>query len=44
MLEKYKKDIEVLITWYERAKEVTIIAESLDTVNGSFIQPLHEQL
>lgn len=43
MLEKYEKDIEVLITWYERAKEATIIAESLDIVNGVFIQPLHEQ-
>lgn len=43
MLDKYEQDIEVLLTWYERAKEATIIAESLDTVNGSFIQPLHEQ-
>ncbi|MCM1262954.1 MAG: hypothetical protein NC313_09560 [Butyrivibrio sp.] len=43
MLDKYEKDIEVLLAWYERAKEATIIAESLDTVNGSFIQTLHEQ-
>ncbi len=43
MLDKYEKDIEILLAWYERAKEATIIAESLDTVNGSFIQPLHEQ-
>lgn len=43
MLEKYEKDIELLLTWYEKAKEVTILAESLDTINGVFIQPLHEQ-
>lgn len=43
MLEKYEKDIDLLLTWYGRAKEVTILAESLDTINRAFIQPLHEQ-
>lgn len=43
MLEKYSKDVELLITWYERAKEVAIEVESLDTISRTFIQPLHEQ-
>lgn len=43
MLDNYEKDIKLLVTWYVRAKEVTITAESLDTINGTFIQPLHEQ-
>lgn len=43
MLDNYTEDVELLITWYERAKEVTIEAESLDTGSGTFIQPLHEQ-
>lgn len=43
MLNKYDKEIELLLEWYERAKEVVIIAESLDPSNTAYIQPLHEQ-
>lgn len=43
MLNKYDQEIELLLQWYERAKEVTIKAESLDTFNKGYIQPLHEQ-
>ena len=43
MLNKYDQEIELLLKWYERAKEVTIKAESLDTFNKGYIQPLHEQ-
>lgn len=43
MLENYDNEIDLLITWYERAKEVAIEAESLDSLNKGYIQPLHEQ-
>lgn len=42
MLDKYTNDISLLRTWYRRAKEVAIIAESMDTLNKAYIQPLHE--
>ena len=43
MLNKYEQQIGLLLEWYGRSKEVTIKAESLDTLNKSYIQPLHEQ-
>lgn len=43
MLENNDNEINLLITWYERAKEVAIEAESLDSLNKGYIQPLHEQ-
>ena len=43
MLENYNNEIDLMITWYERAKEVVIEAESLDSLNKGYIQPLHEQ-
>lgn len=43
MLGNYENEINLLITWYERAKEVAIEAESLDSLNKGYIQPLHEQ-
>lgn len=43
MLENYSKEVILLVKWYERAKKVAIIAESMDTTNGGYIQPLHEQ-
>ena len=42
MLEKYTDDIERLREWYKRAKEVSIQAESIDSFNKAYIQPLHE--
>lgn len=43
MLKDYEEDIEILITWYEKAKEVVIQAESMDSLNKVYIQPLNEQ-
>lgn len=43
MLENFTNEIESLKVWHERAKEVTIIAESMDDENKAYIQPLHEQ-
>lgn len=42
MLDKYANDIKVLRTWYQRAKEIAIKAESMDSLNKAYIQPLHE--
>ncbi len=43
MLNKYQKEIDLLLKWYDRAKVTTIKAESLDPQNTGYIQPLHEQ-
>lgn len=43
MLERYEKEIENLLDWYDRAKRAAIDAESIDTKNRTYIQPLHEQ-
>lgn len=43
MLDNYTKEVNLLVTWYERAKEVAIVAESMDSRNNAYIQPLHEQ-
>lgn len=42
MLDKNTKDIENLLEWYDRSKEIVIIAESMDKINGSYVQPMHE--
>lgn len=43
MLKDYKDEIDVLIAWYRRAKEVTIQAEAMDCLNKGYIQPMNEQ-
>lgn len=43
MFDNYDEPIKLLMEWYSRAKQVAIIAESLDSFNQGYIQPLHEQ-
>lgn len=43
MFKEYNKEIQRLLEWYQRAKRAAIFAESLDTLNKAYIQPLHEQ-
>lgn len=42
MLSNYTNEIELLKTWHKKAKEIAIKAESMDSFNKSYIQPLHE--
>jgi hypothetical protein len=42
MLNEYTKEIVVLRAWYTRAKDIAIKAESMDSLNKGYIQPLHE--
>lgn len=42
MLDKYTKELDLLCAWYKRAKEIAIKAESMDSQNKVYIQPLHE--
>lgn len=42
MLGKFTEEIKELVDWYERTKEIVIIAESLDVDNAVFPQPMHE--
>lgn len=43
MLNNYTDEVNLLLKWYERTKRVVIEAESFDTLNKAYIQPLHEQ-
>lgn len=42
MLANYTKELKLLQTWHKKAKEVAIKAESMDALNKSYVQPLHE--
>jgi hypothetical protein len=42
MLQDYQKELYSLINWYEKTKELVIEAESFDSNNSCYIQPLHE--
>lgn len=42
MLSNYTKEVDLLKTWHGKAKEIAIKAESMDSFNQSYIQPLHE--
>lgn len=42
MLVDYTDEVELLRLWYEKAKEAAIKAESMDSLNKAYIQPLHE--
>lgn len=43
MLNNYTDEVNLLLQWYDRTKKIVIETESLDNLNKSFIQPLHEQ-
>ena len=42
MLANYTSEVKLLKTWHEKAKEIAIKAESMDSLNKSYVQPLHE--
>lgn len=42
MLSNYTEDIKLLKKWHEKAKTIAIEAESMDSLNKAFVQPLHE--
>lgn len=42
MLSNYTDEVELLKVWHGRAKEIAIKAESMDSLNKSYVQPLHE--
>lgn len=42
MLEEYTNEIKKLQSWYNRANEVVIKAESMDSISRGYLQPLHE--
>ena len=42
MLDDFTNEISLLKDWYKKTKEIVIKAESMDSLNKSYIQPLHE--
>lgn len=42
MLEEYTNDIKKLQSWYKRASEIVIKAESMDSISRGYVQPLNE--
>lgn len=42
MLSNYTEDIKLLKNWHEKAKAIAIKAESMDSLNQAYLQPLHE--
>lgn len=42
MLTNFTNEVELLKVWHKRAKEIAIKAESMDSLNQSYVQPLHE--
>ncbi len=42
MLEEYTNEIKKLQSWYKRASEIVIKAESMDSISRGYVQPLNE--